>query len=75
MQRLRNRGNKGDGPPVLSQEFVIQNHADIISCVCMVIFMMQWSLQVRRLRLLIVAQLLTPIPNLLSLCSASTSRL
>lgn len=40
MQRLRNRGNKGDGPPMLSLEFMIQNHADIISCVCMVIFML-----------------------------------
>lgn len=39
-ERIRNRGNKGDGPPVLSQEFIIQNHADIISCICMVIFMM-----------------------------------
>ena len=25
---------------MLSQEFIIQNHADIISCVCMVIFML-----------------------------------
>ena len=40
MQRLRNRGNKGDGPPMLSYEFMIQNHADIISCVCMVVFML-----------------------------------
>lgn len=40
MQRLRNRGNKGDGPPMFSYEFIIQNHADIISCVCMVIFML-----------------------------------
>ena len=40
MQRLRNRGNKGDGPPFLSYEFIIQNHADIVSCLCMVIFMM-----------------------------------
>ena len=40
MQRIRNRGNKGDGPPMMSQEFVIQNHADIVSCVCMVVFML-----------------------------------
>lgn len=39
MQRLRRPHSKGDGPPVFSHEFVIQNHADIISCVCMVIFM------------------------------------
>lgn len=40
MQRIRNRGNKGDGPPVFSSEFIIQNHADIVSCICMVIFML-----------------------------------
>lgn len=34
---LRRPHNK-EGPPVFSHEFVIQNHADIISCVCMVIF-------------------------------------
>lgn len=39
MQRLRGRNTKGDGPPVFSHEFIIQNHADIISCVCMVIFL------------------------------------
>ncbi|XP_064383579.1 translocating chain-associated membrane protein 1-like [Halichondria panicea] len=35
---LRSRNQK-EGPPVFSHEFVIQNHADIISCVCMVVFM------------------------------------
>lgn len=35
---LRRPHNK-EGPPVFSHEFVIQNHADIISCVCMVVFM------------------------------------
>ena len=40
MQRIRNRGNKGDGPPLFSYEFIIQNHADIVSCICMVIFML-----------------------------------
>eukprot|EP00731_Ephydatia_muelleri_P010307 Em0005g893a len=39
MQRLRGRNTKGDGPPVFSHEFIIQNHADIISCICMVIFL------------------------------------
>lgn len=33
------RPNNKESPPVFSHEFVIQNHADIISCVCMVIFM------------------------------------
>ena len=37
--RLRRPNAKGDGPPVLSREFLIQNHADIISCVCVVIFL------------------------------------
>jgi len=36
--RLRKPHNKGDGPPVFSHEFIIQNHADIISCVVMVVF-------------------------------------
>lgn len=40
MQRLRSPRNKGDGPPMFSQEFILQNHADILSCVCMVIFML-----------------------------------
>ncbi len=35
---LRSRNQK-EGPPVFSHEFVIQNHADIISCLCMVVFM------------------------------------
>lgn len=29
------RGKKGKSPPILSQEFVIQNHGDIVSCMCM----------------------------------------
>lgn len=37
--RLRRPHARTDGPPVFSQEFVIQNHADIISCVCVVIFL------------------------------------
>ena len=37
--RLRRPHAKTDGPPVFSHEFIIQNHADIISCVCMVIFL------------------------------------
>ena len=31
------RGRKGKNPPFLSQEFIIQNHGDIVSCVCMVV--------------------------------------
>ena len=31
------RGKGGKTPPFLSQEFIIQNHGDIVSCVCMVI--------------------------------------
>lgn len=36
--RLKPFGNKKDkkNPPILSHEFVIQNHADIVSCVAMV---------------------------------------
>ncbi len=37
--RLRRPNAKGDGPPVMSKEFMIQNHADIISCVCVVVFL------------------------------------
>lgn len=31
------RGKKGKNPPYLSQEFLIQNHGDIVSCVCMLV--------------------------------------
>ena len=31
------RGKKGKSPPFLSQEFIIQNHGDIVSCMCMVV--------------------------------------
>lgn len=36
--RTKPFGNKKDkkNPPILSHEFVIQNHADIVSCVAMV---------------------------------------
>lgn len=36
--RMKPFGNKKDkkNPPILSHEFVIQNHADIVSCVAMV---------------------------------------
>ena len=37
--RLRRPHSRGDGPPVFSHDFMIQNHADIISCVCVVIFL------------------------------------
>lgn len=47
--RLKPFGNKKDkkNPPILSHEFVIQNHADIVSCVAMVFvvgLMMQVSI-------------------------------
>lgn len=31
------RKNSNKNPPVFSHEFIIQNHADIVSCVAMVI--------------------------------------
>ncbi|XP_003386011.1 PREDICTED: translocating chain-associated membrane protein 1-like 1 [Amphimedon queenslandica] len=37
--RLRRPNARGDGPPVFSHEFIIQNHADIVSCVCVVVFL------------------------------------
>jgi len=30
-------GRKGKSPPFLSQDFIIQNHGDIVSCMCMVV--------------------------------------
>ncbi len=30
------RPKSGKNPPILSHEFVIQNHADIVSCVAMI---------------------------------------
>merc|ERR1712179_359626 len=33
------KGKSGKNPPILSHEFVIQNHADIVSCVAMVFVM------------------------------------
>jgi len=40
------RGSKkGKSPPILSQEFVIQNHGDIVSCICM-FFMLGLMFQV-----------------------------
>lgn len=38
---------KTKSPPVMSHEFVIQNHADIVSCVAMV-FIIGLMVQVRR---------------------------
>lgn len=40
MTKLKKPGSKGDSPPILSHEFVIKNHADILSCTCMVVFVM-----------------------------------
>lgn len=39
------RSNKNKNPPIFSHEFVIQNHADIVSCVAMV-FVVGLMLQV-----------------------------
>lgn len=39
------RGKKTKSPPILSHEFVIQNHGDIVSCVCM-FFMLGLMFQV-----------------------------
>lgn len=36
MDRKRRPGSQKN-PPILSHEFVIQNHADIVSCIAMVI--------------------------------------
>lgn len=48
--RLKPFGSKKDkkNPPILSHEFVIQNHADIVSCVAMV-FVVGLMMQVRML--------------------------
>lgn len=49
--RVKPFGSKKDkkNPPILSHEFVIQNHADIVSCVAMVFvvgLMMQVSVRI-----------------------------
>lgn len=36
MVAIKGRKNSNKNPPILSHEFVIQNHADIVSCVAMV---------------------------------------
>lgn len=49
---IRNQKNKN--PPFLSHEFVIQNHADIISCVAMVFvvgLMLQVSKEIAKLKM------------------------
>ena len=33
---IRGRKSTTKSPPILSHEFVIQNHADIVSCIAMV---------------------------------------
>ena len=38
MTKLKKPGAKADSPPIFSQEFVIKNHADILSLLCMVVF-------------------------------------
>lgn len=40
MTKLKKPGAKGDSPPIFSHEFVIKNHGDILSCVCLVVFVM-----------------------------------
>lgn len=37
MMALKRRTGTAKNPPILSHEFVIQNHADIVSCVAMLI--------------------------------------
>lgn len=44
---IRKKSNKN--PPVLSHEFVVQNHADIVSCMAM-IFLLGLMFEVRRQR-------------------------
>lgn len=58
-------GNKKDkkNPPILSHEFVIQNHADIVSCVAMV-FVVGLMMQVSA-----IASVLSK--NLLPICQIS----
>ena len=36
-QMAPRKGKSNKNPPILSHEFVIQNHADIVSCVVMLI--------------------------------------
>jgi translocating chain-associated membrane protein 1 len=36
MVAMKGRKSSSKNPPILSHEFVIQNHADIVSCVAMV---------------------------------------
>ena len=37
--KLSGKGVKSGGPPVFSYEFFILNHADIVSTICIVVFM------------------------------------
>jgi len=39
MPAMRGPNKKGKSPPILSQEFVIQNHGDIVSCACMFVML------------------------------------
>lgn len=36
MVAIKGRKSSNKNPPILSHEFIIQNHADIVSCVAMV---------------------------------------
>jgi translocating chain-associated membrane protein 1 len=43
---LKGRKSSNKNPPILSHEFFIQNHADIVSCIAMV-FVIGLMVQVR----------------------------
>jgi translocating chain-associated membrane protein 1 len=43
---LKGRKSSSKNPPILSHEFVIQNHADIVSCIALV-FVIGLMVQVR----------------------------
>lgn len=45
-KKMPGRRKTGKNAPILSHEFVITNHGDIVSCICMV-FMMGLMFQVR----------------------------
>lgn len=50
------RKNSNKNPPILSHEFIIQNHADIVSCVAMV-FVIGLMVQVSKISLNLEFQL------------------
>jgi len=50
------RGKSNKNPPIFSHEFIIQNHADIVSCVAMVL-VIGLMFQVRRLHYFLTSDL------------------